>query len=176
MRWDEIPTFGLHRPTWFMAGRFPATEPLETPSWRSSGCRSASLTMMRWSFVFFRVSLSLPLLIVFVFFFFWKFSSSCSCPGSFFFFFVHSCLWQINQMWFFYKQVLNRNLLLGGLLFGSCIVFMTFVLLNLLLSVILVAFNLELVDHQVTPTDNSPSGKFPNEYYYNQVQDWQWFS
>lgn len=40
-------------------------------------------------------------------------------------------------------------MLLGGFLFGSCVVFMTFVLLNLLLSVILVAFDMELVHHQV---------------------------
>lgn len=53
-----------------------------------------------------------------------------------------------------FSQVLNGNPVLGGLLFGSCIVFMTFVVLNLLLSVILVAFNLEQVHHQVIFTDN----------------------
>lgn len=53
-------------------------------------------------------------------------------------------------------------MLLGGLLFGSCVVFMTFVLLNLLLSVILVAFNLELKHHQVTPTDH-------HAYHHNQL-------
>lgn len=48
-----------------------------------------------------------------------------------------------------YNQVLSGNMLLGGFLFGSCVIFMTFVLLNLLLSVILVAFNMELEHHQV---------------------------
>lgn len=46
-------------------------------------------------------------------------------------------------------QVLNGTPLLGGLLFGSCIVFMTFVVLNLLISVILVAFNQEQIYHKV---------------------------
>ncbi|KAE8299520.1 Polycystic kidney disease protein 1-like 2 PC1-like 2 protein Polycystin-1L2 Precursor [Larimichthys crocea] len=47
--------------------------------------------------------------------------------------------------------VLNGTPLLGGLLFGSCIVFMTFVVLNLLISVILVAFNQEQIYHK--PSD-----------------------
>ncbi len=47
-------------------------------------------------------------------------------------------------------QVLNGTPLLGGFLIGSCIVFMTFVVLNLLISVILVAFNQEQMNHKVT--------------------------
>ncbi|KAI3355890.1 hypothetical protein L3Q82_004434 [Scortum barcoo] len=49
---------------------------------------------------------------------------------------------------FNYDEVLDCNPLLGGLLFGSCIVFMTFVVLNLLLSVIIVAFNEEQKHHK----------------------------
>ncbi|XP_022597025.1 polycystic kidney disease protein 1-like 2 [Seriola dumerili] len=49
---------------------------------------------------------------------------------------------------FNYDEVLDYNLLLGGLLFGSCIVIMTFVLLNLLISVILVAFHQEQIYHK----------------------------
>ncbi|TKS67513.1 Polycystic kidney disease protein 1-like 2 PC1-like 2 protein [Collichthys lucidus] len=52
---------------------------------------------------------------------------------------------------FNYDEVLNGTPLLGGLLFGSCIVFMTFVVLNLLISVILVAFNQEQIYHK--PSD-----------------------
>ncbi|KAM8857141.1 polycystin-1-like protein 2 [Synchiropus picturatus] len=49
---------------------------------------------------------------------------------------------------FDYDEVLEHNPVLGALLFGSCIVFMTFVVLNLLISVILVAFNMEQLYHQ----------------------------
>uniref|UniRef100_A0A669C1R8 Polycystic kidney disease 1 like 2a n=1 Tax=Oreochromis niloticus TaxID=8128 RepID=A0A669C1R8_ORENI len=51
---------------------------------------------------------------------------------------------------FNYDEVLSSNPVLGGLLIGSCIVFVTFVVLNLLLSVILVAFNQEQKYHKVT--------------------------
>uniref|UniRef100_A0A3B4YES0 Polycystic kidney disease protein 1-like 2 n=1 Tax=Seriola lalandi dorsalis TaxID=1841481 RepID=A0A3B4YES0_SERLL len=49
---------------------------------------------------------------------------------------------------FNYDEVLDYNLVLGGLIFGSCIVIMTFVLLNLLISVILVAFHQEQIYHK----------------------------
>ncbi|KAG7235119.1 hypothetical protein INR49_025224 [Caranx melampygus] len=49
---------------------------------------------------------------------------------------------------FNYDEVLDCNLLLSGLLFGSCIVIMTFVLLNLLISVILMAFSHEQIYHK----------------------------
>ncbi|XP_028289475.1 polycystic kidney disease protein 1-like 2 [Parambassis ranga] len=49
---------------------------------------------------------------------------------------------------FNYDEILDNTPVLGGLLFGSCIVFMTFVVLNLLLSVILVAFNQEHINHK----------------------------
>uniref|UniRef100_A0A8D3E2G5 Polycystic kidney disease protein 1-like 2 n=1 Tax=Scophthalmus maximus TaxID=52904 RepID=A0A8D3E2G5_SCOMX len=49
---------------------------------------------------------------------------------------------------FNYSEVLDYTPLLGGLLIGSCIVFMTFVVLNLLISVILVAFKQEQTDHK----------------------------
>ncbi|KAL7385772.1 hypothetical protein ABVT39_028164 [Epinephelus coioides] len=52
---------------------------------------------------------------------------------------------------FNYDEVLDDTPVLGGLLFGSCVVFMTFVVLNLLLSVILVAFNQEQIYHK--PSD-----------------------
>ncbi|XP_071328687.1 polycystin-1-like protein 2 [Trachinotus anak] len=52
---------------------------------------------------------------------------------------------------FNYDEVFDYNLLLGGLLFGSCIVIMTFVLLNLLISVILAAFSQEQIYHK--PSD-----------------------
>ncbi|XP_033990476.1 polycystic kidney disease protein 1-like 2 [Trematomus bernacchii] len=52
---------------------------------------------------------------------------------------------------FNYNEVLDNTPVLGGLLFGSCIVFMTFVVLNLLLSVILVAFHQEQIYHK--PSD-----------------------
>ncbi|XP_049449240.1 polycystic kidney disease protein 1-like 2 [Epinephelus fuscoguttatus] len=52
---------------------------------------------------------------------------------------------------FNYDEVLDSTPVLGGLLFGSCVVFMTFVVLNLLLSVILVAFNQEQIYHK--PSD-----------------------
>ncbi|KAM7058305.1 LOW QUALITY PROTEIN: polycystin-1-like protein 2 [Molossus nigricans] len=44
---------------------------------------------------------------------------------------------------FNYKEVLDYSPVLGSFLIGSCIVFLTFVLLNLFISVILVAFNEE---------------------------------
>lgn len=50
---------------------------------------------------------------------------------------------------------MDYNLLLGALLFGSCIVFMTFVVLNLFISVILVAFNEEQKYHKVIFVTNN---------------------
>ncbi|KAM6978376.1 polycystin-1-like protein 2 [Tautogolabrus adspersus] len=52
---------------------------------------------------------------------------------------------------FNYNEVLNSSPWLGGLLFGSCVVFMSYVVLNLLISVILVAFNQEQMYHK--PSD-----------------------
>ncbi|XP_054909087.1 polycystic kidney disease protein 1-like 2 [Poeciliopsis prolifica] len=49
---------------------------------------------------------------------------------------------------FDYDQVLDSHPVLGGLLFGSCIVFMTFVVLNLFISVILVSLHLEQKYHK----------------------------
>ncbi|XP_062327812.1 polycystin-1-like protein 2 [Osmerus eperlanus] len=49
---------------------------------------------------------------------------------------------------FNYDEVLDYNPVLGGFLIGSCIVFMTFVVLNLFISVILVAFNEEQKHHK----------------------------
>uniref|UniRef100_A0A3B3CX93 Polycystic kidney disease 1 like 2a n=1 Tax=Oryzias melastigma TaxID=30732 RepID=A0A3B3CX93_ORYME len=49
---------------------------------------------------------------------------------------------------FNYEEVLNYNPLLGAFLIGSCIVFMTFVILNLFISVILVAFTQEQIHHK----------------------------
>uniref|UniRef100_A0A8P4G0C2 Polycystic kidney disease protein 1-like 2 n=1 Tax=Dicentrarchus labrax TaxID=13489 RepID=A0A8P4G0C2_DICLA len=49
---------------------------------------------------------------------------------------------------FNYDEVLDCTPMLGGLLFGSCIVFMTLVVLNLLVSVILVAFSEEQIYHK----------------------------
>uniref|UniRef100_A0A8C5HFB0 Polycystic kidney disease 1 like 2a n=1 Tax=Gouania willdenowi TaxID=441366 RepID=A0A8C5HFB0_GOUWI len=50
---------------------------------------------------------------------------------------------------FNYSEVLDNTSLLGGLLFGSCVIFMTYVVLNLFISVILVAFNEEQIHHKV---------------------------
>uniref|UniRef100_A0A3Q3NKY0 Polycystic kidney disease protein 1-like 2 n=1 Tax=Labrus bergylta TaxID=56723 RepID=A0A3Q3NKY0_9LABR len=47
-----------------------------------------------------------------------------------------------------FHQVLNYNPVLGAFLIGSCIVFMTFVVLNLFISVILVAFSQEQKHHK----------------------------
>ncbi|KAM4731296.1 polycystin-1-like protein 2 [Anableps anableps] len=49
---------------------------------------------------------------------------------------------------FNYDEVLDNHPVLGGLLFGSCIVFMTFVVLNLFISVILVSLNMEQMHHK----------------------------
>ncbi|XP_023806954.1 polycystic kidney disease protein 1-like 2, partial [Oryzias latipes] len=49
---------------------------------------------------------------------------------------------------FNYDEVLNDDPVLGGLLVGSCIVFMTFVLLNLLISLVLVALKTEQLNHK----------------------------
>ncbi|XP_026234452.1 polycystic kidney disease protein 1-like 2 [Anabas testudineus] len=49
---------------------------------------------------------------------------------------------------FNYEEVLNYNPVLGAFLIGSCIVFMTFVVLNLFISVILVAFSQEQIHHE----------------------------
>ncbi|KAJ7986101.1 hypothetical protein DPEC_G00347310 [Dallia pectoralis] len=49
---------------------------------------------------------------------------------------------------FNYKEVLDYNPVLGAFLIGSCIIFMTFVVLNLFISVILVAFSQEQKHHK----------------------------
>ncbi|XP_057707318.1 polycystic kidney disease protein 1-like 2 isoform X1 [Corythoichthys intestinalis] len=49
---------------------------------------------------------------------------------------------------FNYDEILNYNPVLGAFLIGSCIVFMTFVVLNLFISVILVAFSEEQIHHK----------------------------
>lgn len=49
---------------------------------------------------------------------------------------------------FNYEEVLTYNPVLGAFLIGSCIVFMTFVVLNLFISVILVAFSQEQIHHK----------------------------
>ncbi|XP_040537000.1 polycystic kidney disease protein 1-like 2 isoform X2 [Gallus gallus] len=49
---------------------------------------------------------------------------------------------------FNYEEILDYNPILGSLLIGSCIVFMTFVVLNLFISVILVAFSEEQKHYQ----------------------------
>ncbi|XP_030614668.1 polycystic kidney disease protein 1-like 2 [Archocentrus centrarchus] len=54
---------------------------------------------------------------------------------------------------FNYDEVLDNNPLLGGLLVGSCIIFMTFVVLTLLLSVIIGAFNQEQRNHKPSEED-----------------------
>lgn len=72
------------------------------------------------------------------------------CIVAYFFFFL--LLFSLSSFWYWYLtvcQVLNCSPLLGGLLFGSCIVFMSFVVLNLFVSVILVAFNQEHIYHKV---------------------------
>uniref|UniRef100_A0A8C8FW89 Polycystic kidney disease 1 like 2a n=1 Tax=Oncorhynchus tshawytscha TaxID=74940 RepID=A0A8C8FW89_ONCTS len=50
---------------------------------------------------------------------------------------------------FNYDEVLDYNPVLGAFLIGSCIIFMTFVVLNLFISVILVAFTQEQMHHKV---------------------------
>ncbi|XP_068452137.1 polycystin-1-like protein 2 [Clinocottus analis] len=54
---------------------------------------------------------------------------------------------------FNYEEVLNYNPVLGAFLIGSCIVFMTFVVLNLFISVILVAFSQEQIHHKPSEED-----------------------
>eukprot|EP00066_Takifugu_rubripes_P019390 XP_011608656.1 PREDICTED: polycystic kidney disease protein 1-like 3 [Takifugu rubripes] len=49
---------------------------------------------------------------------------------------------------FNYEEVLDYNPVLGAFLIGSCIVFMTFVVLNLFISVVLVAFSQEQIYHK----------------------------
>lgn len=51
---------------------------------------------------------------------------------------------------FNYEEILDYSPVLGSFLIGSCIVFMTFVVLNLFISVILVAFNEEQEYYQLT--------------------------
>ncbi|XP_075692927.1 polycystin-1-like protein 2 [Rhinoderma darwinii] len=51
---------------------------------------------------------------------------------------------------FNYEEVLDYNPVLGSFLVGSCIIFMTFVVLNLFISVILVAFTEEQKNHQAS--------------------------
>jgi polycystin 1L2 len=55
--------------------------------------------------------------------------------------------------WLLSLQVLDYSPILGSLLIGSCIVFMTFVVLNLFISVILVAFSEEQKSDQVNSFD-----------------------
>ncbi|KAL6468941.1 hypothetical protein MHYP_G00224650 [Metynnis hypsauchen] len=52
---------------------------------------------------------------------------------------------------FNYEEVLDYNPILGAFVIGSCIIFMTFVVLNLFISVILVAFSEEQLHH--TPSE-----------------------
>ncbi|KAM7406118.1 hypothetical protein PAMP_000517 [Pampus punctatissimus] len=54
---------------------------------------------------------------------------------------------------FNYEEVLNYNPVLGAFFIGSCIVFMTFVVLNLFISVILVAFSQEQIHHKPSEED-----------------------
>uniref|UniRef100_A0A8B9JBS6 Polycystic kidney disease 1 like 2a n=1 Tax=Astyanax mexicanus TaxID=7994 RepID=A0A8B9JBS6_ASTMX len=49
---------------------------------------------------------------------------------------------------FNYEEVLDYNPVLGAFIVGSCIIFMTFVVLNLFISVILVAFSEEQIHHK----------------------------
>ncbi|KAK3533669.1 hypothetical protein QTP70_024018, partial [Hemibagrus guttatus] len=49
---------------------------------------------------------------------------------------------------FNYEEVLHYNPVLGAFVIGSCIIFMTFVVLNLFISVILVAFSEEQIHHK----------------------------
>ncbi|KAK2906286.1 hypothetical protein Q8A73_010229 [Channa argus] len=56
---------------------------------------------------------------------------------------------------FNYDEVLDYTPILGALVFGSCIVLITFVVLNLLVAVILVAFNHEKTHHK--PSDEEES-------------------
>ncbi|XP_030620641.1 polycystic kidney disease protein 1-like 2 isoform X2 [Chanos chanos] len=49
---------------------------------------------------------------------------------------------------FNYEEILDYNPVLGAFLIGSCIIFMTFVVLNLFISVILVAFSEEQLHHK----------------------------
>ncbi|NXY82693.1 PK1L2 protein, partial [Alcedo cyanopectus] len=51
---------------------------------------------------------------------------------------------------FNYEEVLDYNPILGSFLIGSCIIFMTFVVLNLFISVILVAFSEEQKHYQTS--------------------------
>ncbi|XP_069822091.1 polycystin-1-like protein 2 [Dendropsophus ebraccatus] len=51
---------------------------------------------------------------------------------------------------FNYEEVLDYNPVLGSFLVGSCIIFMTFMVLNLFISVILVAFSEEQKNHQAS--------------------------
>ena len=57
--------------------------------------------------------------------------------------------WQVFDWYLLPIQVLDYNPVLGAFLIGSCIIFMTFVVLNLFISVILVAFTQELIHHKV---------------------------
>ncbi|XP_047457946.1 polycystic kidney disease protein 1-like 2 [Mugil cephalus] len=49
---------------------------------------------------------------------------------------------------FNYDEVLNSSPLLGGFIIGTCVMFMTFVVLNLFLTVILTAFSQEQIHHK----------------------------
>lgn len=63
---------------------------------------------------------------------------------------VAACTQDIRNGWPSYSQVLNYSPVLGSFLIGSCIIFMTFVVLNLFISVILVAFSEEQKCGQVS--------------------------
>ncbi|XP_028329737.1 polycystic kidney disease protein 1-like 2 [Gouania willdenowi] len=54
---------------------------------------------------------------------------------------------------FNYDEVLNYNPVIGAFLVGSCIIFMTFMVLNLFISVILVAFSQEQIHHKPSDED-----------------------
>ncbi|XP_048825578.1 polycystic kidney disease protein 1-like 2 [Brienomyrus brachyistius] len=49
---------------------------------------------------------------------------------------------------FNYEEILDYNPVLGAFIIGSCVIFMTFVVLNLFISVILVAFSQEQLHHK----------------------------
>ncbi|XP_024919442.1 polycystic kidney disease protein 1-like 2 [Cynoglossus semilaevis] len=51
---------------------------------------------------------------------------------------------------FNYDEVFEYNPVIGGLLIGSCIMFMTFVVLNFLITGILVAFQQEQIEHEAS--------------------------
>uniref|UniRef100_A0A3B3SCC7 Polycystic kidney disease 1 like 2a n=1 Tax=Paramormyrops kingsleyae TaxID=1676925 RepID=A0A3B3SCC7_9TELE len=54
---------------------------------------------------------------------------------------------------FNYEEILEYNPVLGAFIIGSCVIFMTFVVLNLFISVILVAFSQEQLHHKLQPSE-----------------------